>query len=113
MIICHITTQPDWETASSTGSYQADTLVSQGFIHCSTPVQVVPVANRFYHASKDLVLLLIDPDKLTAGLVWENLEGGEEQYPHIYGPLNLDAVLQVVPFPPGPDGSFSLPDNLA
>jgi uncharacterized protein (DUF952 family) len=113
MLIYHITPYADWAAAQKSSSYEADSLVSQGFIHCSTRAQVIPVANNFYHGNQGLVLLAIDPSELSAGLVWENLEGGKEPFPHIYGPLNLDAVVQVLPFPPGPDGAFTLPENLA
>ena len=110
--IYHITEKTVWDEAQAAGVYQADTLRTEGFIHCSTHEQVIPVANRFYQGRLGLVLLAIDPEKLSAALVWENLEGGKEAYPHIYGPLNLDAVIDEVPFPPEPDGSFQLPDNL-
>jgi uncharacterized protein (DUF952 family) len=109
-IIYHITTENDWTAAQSTGSYQADTLTAEGFIHCSTRQQVVPVANRFYHSQPGLVLLAVDIGRLNSGLIWENLEGGQEQFPHIYGPLNLDAVLHVTEFNPKPDGTFVLPE---
>jgi uncharacterized protein (DUF952 family) len=110
-IIYHITTENDWAAAQSTGSYQANTLTAEGFIHCSTRQQVVPVANRFYHSQSGLVLLAVDTGRLNSKLVWENLEGGHEQYPHIYGPLNLDAVLHVTKFDPEPDGTFVFPEN--
>jgi uncharacterized protein (DUF952 family) len=112
MIIFHITTRSDWEKARTAGSYQADTFAQEGFIHCSTHQQVLPVANRFYHGKQRLVLLAIDTEKLDALLIWENLEGGQENFPHIYGPVNLSAVLQAVNFEPDPNGSFNLPADL-
>jgi uncharacterized protein (DUF952 family) len=110
--IYHITEKTVWEEAQAAGAYQADTLRTEGFIHCSTRTQVIPVANRFYHGRKGLVLLAIDPEKLNSALVWENLEGGKEAFPHIYGALNLDAVIKVAPFPSEHDGSFQFPENL-
>jgi len=110
--IYHITSQTDWDDAQKTGGYRADSLDSQGFIHCSARHQVVAVANHFYRGRDGLVLLAIELDKLIPAVVWENLEGGQEQFPHIYGVLNLDAVVQVVPFPPGVDGAFDLPPSL-
>jgi uncharacterized protein (DUF952 family) len=109
MTIYHITPQEEWERARAAGSYQADSLQSEGFIHCSKREQVIPVANRFYHGRVDLVLLAIEPSRLSAQVKYENLEGGEILFPHIYGPLDLDAVTAALPFPPAPDGTFSFP----
>ncbi len=108
-MILHITTRTDWEAAQNVGAYQLDTLDTEGFIHCSTPEQVLGPANEFYRGRSDLVLLVIDPERLAADLVYEDLYGSGIAFPHIYGPLNLDAVAGVVPFPPRPDGSFELP----
>jgi len=107
--ILHIARKMDWEQARAEGSYRADTLASEGFIHCSTPEQVIPVANHLFRGQPDLVLLVIDRDKVRAPIRDENLEGGTTLYPHIYGPLNLDAVRSVLDFPPRDDGSFELP----
>jgi uncharacterized protein (DUF952 family) len=112
-MIYHITTHTDWGATHLSGTYQADTFPEEGFIHCSSRQQVEPVANRFYHGRQDLVLLTIDPDKINAPLKWENLEGGGEKFPHIYGPLNLSAVAKVVDIQPGPDGTFHLAEVLA
>jgi uncharacterized protein (DUF952 family) len=112
-MIYHITTQADWEGARSSGIYLADSFVEEGFIHCSSRQQVEPVANRFYHGRQDLVLMTIDPEKIDAPLKWENLEGGQEKFPHIYGALNLSAVIRVVEIQPGPDGTFDLGEALA
>jgi uncharacterized protein (DUF952 family) len=109
MLIYHITSLSEWQRAQAAGSYRADTLASQGFIHCSTREQVLPVADRFYAAQTGLVLLCIDPQRLASPPRYENLEGGETLFPHIYGPLELEAVEAVLPFPPGPDGSFAFP----
>jgi len=91
------------------GSYQADSLKSEGFIHASTRSQVLSTANRFYHGQTGLLLLAIDEQRLEAGVRFENLEGGGELFPHIYGALNLDAVVKAVPLEARPDGSFVFP----
>ncbi len=108
-MILHITTRGDWEAARTLGDYRLDTLDSEGFIHCSTPEQVLGPANALYRGQDDLVLLVIDPARLTAELVYEDCYEAGEAFPHVYGPLNLDAVVGVVPFPSLPDGSFVLP----
>ena len=99
-MIYHITYQVDWSFALDAGAYTADLLASQGFIHCSTREQVLPVAGRYYAGQTGLVLLCIKEEKLTAPVLYENLEGGEELFPHIYGPLNLEAVVQALAFSP-------------
>lgn len=108
-MILHITTRADWETAQALGEYRADSLETEGFIHCSTPEQVLGPANSFYHGQTDLVLLIIDPARLSAELVYEDSHQSGQAFPHIYGPLNFDAVTSAVPFPPLADGSFELP----
>ncbi len=107
----HITRAKDWQKALEEGGYQADTLASQGFIHCSMRSQVVAVANRIYRGQHGLVLLEIDSGRVQPEIRNENLEGGAELYPHIYGRLNLEAVEKVIEFEPGPDGSFTLQDG--
>jgi uncharacterized protein (DUF952 family) len=93
------------------GGYQADSLKSEGFIHASTRSQVLSTANRFYHGQSGLLLLSIDDQRLQAELRYENLEGDGGQFPHIFGPLNLDAVVKAVPFEPQPDGTFNFPED--
>jgi uncharacterized protein (DUF952 family) len=102
--IVHICEGEAWENAKIAGIYQADSLAAEGFIHCSRLEQVIAVANRYYPGRTDLLLLWIDPLKLTADLRWEDSAG--EIYPHIYGRLNLDAVSKVHPFQPDEDGVF-------
>lgn len=107
----HITTHEAWRQARSVGVYRADSLETEGFIHCSTERQVIQTANRFYAGRPDLVLLAIDESKLDANLIYEESEPGQH-FPHLYGPLNLDAVILAVDFSPNHDDSFTLP-NLA
>ncbi|MCU0533796.1 MAG: DUF952 domain-containing protein [Hydrococcus sp. Prado102] len=110
-VILHITPQEQWQVAQHQGIYRADSLDTEGFIHCSTPKQVIKVANHFFPHQKGLVLLSIDSDKVTPEIRYETVEVNE-QFPHIYGELNLDAVFEVIEFEPGEDGFFNLPANL-
>ncbi len=107
----HITRRADWQKALEDGAYQADSLASQGFIHCSTRAQVVGVANNIYRGQHGLVLLEIDSRRVQPEIRHENLEGGTDLFPHIYGPLNLEAVEKVIEFEPGADGRFTLQDE--
>ena len=108
-MILHIAHRDEWAAAQASGDYRADSLLTEGFIHCSTPEQVLGPANERFHGQTDLLLLVIDPARLAADLVYEDSYGTGQAFPHIYGPLNLDAVVRAVPFPPGPDGRFALP----
>jgi uncharacterized protein (DUF952 family) len=107
-MILHIATREQWQAAAAAGSYRGDTLDVQGFIHCSRAEQVVAVANARFRGRSDLVLLSIDESLLESELRYEEGEPGQ-LFPHIYGPLNLNAVVNVVNFLPGSDGTFSLP----
>lgn len=107
-LILHITPRSHWQQAQQLGYYQAASLATEGFIHCSDPHQVVGAANRFYRGEPDLVLLCINPASLQSELRYDELATGE-CFPHLYGPLNLDAVVQVIDFPPNEVGEFELP----
>ena len=101
----HITTRDAWVAAQAAGAYRPASLATEGFVHCSLPEQVVATANRFYRGQRDLVLLCIDASKLRAAVRFEPADG--QLFPHVYGPIELDAVSAVVDFPPAPDGAFT------
>jgi uncharacterized protein (DUF952 family) len=102
--ILHITTDAGWAAAQETGSLVAPSLADEGFIHCSTRAQVEATANRIFRGSGDLLLLEVDPDRLTSALKWERAKDVGEEFPHIYGPLNVDAVTGTLVLPETADG---------
>ena len=108
--IYHIARRTEWEAAQYAGIYAADTLGTEGFIHCSEAHQIIGVANRLFRGRTDLLLLRLDPARLSSDLRFE--PGGGDVFPHIYGPINATAVVEVIPFPPGPNGTFELPTGL-
>lgn len=112
-LILHITTFSDWAQARSAGDYRAPSLEEEGFIHCSTPAQVVDVANSLYRGERELVLLAIDVDALAAPVRYEDCYETGQKFPHVYGPINRNAILHVLTFEPDENGSFSLPAPLA
>ena len=111
-LILHITTAPEWAAAQAAGEYRAPTLDTEGFIHCSTPAQVVHVGDWFYREVPDLVLLCIDPAALTSAVLWEaSTDSFAGEFPHVYGPIALAAVRAVVPWHHGENG-FEVPDQV-
>ena len=106
--IYHITSAAEAKGAIASGEYAPQAFAREGFIHCSHRHQVCPVANRLFKGRTDLVLLEIDRLKLTCAIVEENLEGGAELFPHIYGRLPLSAIAQIHEFPCDTNGLFEL-----
>ncbi len=120
-IIFHITERDDWKQAQIVGFYRTPSLDTQGFIHCSTGAQVPRTANKFYAGRQGLILLCIDTEKVQPEVRFEppiNPQshlpevGVDELFPHIYGTLNIDAVINMVDFPPSEDGTFALPKEI-
>ncbi len=106
-IIYHLIDQASWDSARFTQEHRADSLAAEGFIHCSEdPEQLLRVANRLYAGRKDMLALAVDPELLSAPLKREPSRSGEI-YPHIYGPLNTDAVVKVHPLTLDQAGTFS------
>ena len=94
-LIYHITTREAWTKASETGSYVTPSLKEEGFIHCSELSQVEDIRSRFYAGVQDLVLLTIDTEKLRSQLIFEWSPSVQNTFPHIYGPINTDAVVNL------------------
>jgi glutathione S-transferase len=110
MLIYHIATMADWAAAEASGSYTISTkdrtLEQEGFIHASQGEQVAAVADLFYAGEDGLILLAVDTDRLAAEVRYEPVPGWDLPFPHIYGPINPDAVIDVLPLPRGADGKF-------
>ena len=93
-MIYHVISNAGWQKALLEGFYEADSLAKEGFIHASKEDQVAGVIQRFYKDKTDLILLHIDENKLTAELKYELAPSINEEFPHIFGPLNIDAVVK-------------------
>lgn len=114
--IFHVTAPDVWCAAKDAGSFtestRARSLEQVGYIHCSFAEQVARVANAIYQDYQgDLLLLTIDPTRVVSAIRVENLEGGEEVFPHIYGALPLDAVTAVQSMV-RQNGRWALPTDL-
>ena len=117
-MILHILIRSQWDFALRDGSYCPPSFDADGFIHCSTIAQVIDTANIFFRGQHDLLVLRIDERKLTSRLEFEAPATAgdarpQTRFPHIYGPLNLDAVIDAIELPCAADGSFRLPFALA
>lgn len=94
-MIYHVLPRSHWQRAVAEGSYKADSLATEGFIHASKAHQVAGVLERYFKGQNDLVILHIDEHKLTSPFTYEFSLSVNEEFPHIFGPMNLDAVLKV------------------
>jgi uncharacterized protein (DUF952 family) len=94
--IYHITTQIEWDQAKLNGEYKPAQFEQEGFIHCSAENQVDGVLDRFYKGQTGLVKLKIEKAKLQRPLLFELAIDLDELFPHVYGALNLDSVVDVI-----------------
>ncbi|NEQ98300.1 MAG: DUF952 domain-containing protein [Cyanothece sp. SIO2G6] len=108
----HITARSEIENAQRSGIYTPHAFPKEGFIHCSYVHQIVEVANRLFLHRTDLVLLEIDTSRLDCKIIDENLYGGTELFPHIYGVLPISSIVRIHDFPCDTHGQFQLPPSV-
>ncbi|MCF8481157.1 MAG: DUF952 domain-containing protein [Rhodospirillum sp.] len=110
--IYHICTATAWKSAVMEGLYEGSDLDRKdGFIHCSAAETVEGTANRFFAGREDLVLLVIDPKRVSGDLKWEPAPDREDiLFPHVHGTIPLEAVNGVVPLTPNREGLFRFPE---
>ncbi len=94
-VIYHITTATEWSGAKQKGFYEHLSLAAEGFIHCSQEQQVESVLERYFAGKSDLVKLTIDTDKLSSKYVFDWSPSAQDTFPHVYGTINIDAVIAV------------------
>ncbi|MDQ2749475.1 MAG: DUF952 domain-containing protein [Pseudonocardiales bacterium] len=102
----HIVDRSAWQTAVSRGEYRAESLDSEGFIHCSFATQVSAVANARFRDVDGLCVVELDPDRLDAPVVIEDSYGSGTAYPHVYGPISSAAAVRVHGLPRDPGGDY-------
>ena len=108
-VLVHLCPTDDWSAAEISGELRPESLTSAGFIHLSTPEQVHLPANRLFHGREDLVLLHIDTSRLDSPIRWElgvPTDPESMLFPHLYGALPVDAVINVTSYLPSADGTF-------
>jgi glutathione S-transferase len=110
--IYHLALRQDWDNAVATGEYTRSTLgkslADEGFIHCSFDSQVETIANLLYQGHHDVLLLVIDTSQVPSPVRVERVEGSEQAFPHLYGPLPVHAVIGVAPVPLEADGRLGV-----
>jgi len=111
-MIYHLTTLPEWQNAQAKGVYIPAGFEKDGFIHCSDHYQIKSTANRFFRETPQLIVLEIDPHLCDVELIYENLEGGEMTFPHLYGVLPVSAVKAVYELEHETNGDIRLPEAL-
>lgn len=95
-VIYHVTTIPDWNKAKQKGFYEHPSLGAEGFIHCSQDHQVAGVLERYFAGQTELIKLVIDTVKLTSKFVFDWSPSTKDTFPHVYGTINTDAVVDVI-----------------
>jgi uncharacterized protein (DUF952 family) len=110
-MLYHITSRDDWAEAEINKIYQPPSLTTEGFIHLSTDKQLLASANKFYKGKPDLLVVAINEKRLDADLKYDAADG--DSYPHLYGPLNMEAVVEVVGLPITETGEFDVPPEWA
>jgi uncharacterized protein (DUF952 family) len=109
MNVFHIVSVREWEAAVAAGGYRAESLATEGFIHFSYAEQVAATANRHYREVDGLQVLEIDPQLLLQELRLEPSPATGELYPHLYGPLPIEAVVAIHPLRRDDSGGYVFP----
>jgi uncharacterized protein (DUF952 family) len=113
-VLLHLCPTDDWSAAQVERELRPESLTTVGFIHLSAPEQVHLPANRLYRGCDDLVLLHINPTDLDSPIRWELGVATDPEsmvFPHLYGPLPVDAVISVTSYLPDADGVFPTLDE--
>jgi uncharacterized protein (DUF952 family) len=93
--IYHIVLPKDWESQKTLEAYVAESLHTEGFIHCSLENQLSGVLSRYYQGIESVVLLEIETDLLTSPLKMEWADSVNEEFPHIFGAINKSAIVNI------------------
>jgi len=107
-LLFHITTKEHWKRFQNDRKYEPESLVQEGFIHCSSGSQLNETANRLFRDKDQILLLVIDVSTLGENIKYEEDSKTGEKFPHIYGPLNTNAVIDKIDIKAEKDGSFNI-----
>ncbi|MBE7103740.1 DUF952 domain-containing protein [Bacillus cereus] len=107
-MITKVITKRNWEIAKTIGEINEASLKEEGFIHCSLLDQALKVAQKHFIHEEEVLLLSINPSLIKAEIKYELASNGQE-YPHVYGVINIEAIVDIVPFSKE-KGEFILPE---
>lgn len=111
MIIIHTVLEEFWNNCSGKEFY-GDSSMDDGFIHCSTFDTVLDVANSHFRNCGQVLLVCIDTDEVISEIKWEDLKNCGIKFPHIYGLLNMTAIVDTLKIDKDNSGNFYLPDEI-
>lgn len=110
-ILFHITTRDTFAEGKKSNNYEPESLEAEGFIHCSCGDQLNDTANRLFGEFNKILLLVIDVSNLQSPLKYELDETTGQKFPHIYGPLNKDSIIDKIDIQPEDDGTYDISFN--
>ena len=111
-MIIYTATCEEWDKIKGQTEFKSDDFYREGFIHCSYPQQTVWVLNKHFRNQEKVILLCIDPSRIKSKWVSEDLKENGEEFPHVYGDINVDAIIEVIHIQPSKDGLFYENDEL-
>lgn len=97
MAIFHLATPEEWVVAQASGRVAPASLAHEGFVHCSTDLQLTGTIQRHFGGVDELVLLRLHEERLADELRWEESRPGEP-YPHLYRAIELAEVAEAIPW---------------
>lgn len=107
-LIFHVVKKENWKSQKKDSRYHPESLDSDGFIHCSTGRTIEEVTNRLYKDQDDILLIIINTTLVEPEIRYENSGNSDTKYPHIYGPLNMDAVIDKIELASEDDGGYKI-----
>jgi len=107
-LLFHITTKEGWKEAQEGGSYIPESLDTEGFIHCSSGDQLKETANRLFGDEDRILLLVIDASMIRDDVKYEKDEESGEKFPHIYGPISVNAIIDKIEVEANKSGKFNI-----
>lgn len=107
-LLFHITTKDNWKEYKTNGNYEPKTLESEGFIKCSSGNQLEDTANRIFSDKDEILLLVIDVSLVREDIKYEEDEDTGKKYPHIYGPLSTNAIIDKIAIQAEENGTFNI-----